>query len=353
MRTIHLTRKMIPARASNRPGAKLNSTGGLYVTVHETGNTRPGAGAAMHANFVYNGGGTSNVSFHFTVDHLGAYQMLPCDEIAYHASDGCDNRNTDLGCFASVAIETCVDSGNVNKVQTRENLIALISMIITGHPSIDYGSVKPARFSADRIRTHNDWAYDKKWCPTYMLNDGYVPRIAPLVRANIGNVTPAPTPVPESTFKIGDRLKATDRLNVRQGYGTDYKIVKTLDVGDEVQVVADDAGHFAIAADGYTWVNIKANGGSGWAAGDWLERTKEPVPPPAPKRPSITLRYPLPLRTSPGFNGKITGELKAGTTGTVLAGPDEANGLNWYKVEIPGVGQGYVPQGIMWAVEIK
>lgn len=340
---------MIPVGNSNRPRITLNASGGLWITVHETGNEDVDAGAKMHADFVYNGGGKHNVSFHFTVDHLGAYQMLPCNEIGYHASDGCDNRATDFGCFASVAIETCVDSNNVNKAQTRENLIALISMIITGHPAIYYGGINPDRFSVSRIATHNKWAYDAKWCPKHMLNDGYVAKIPGKVQANIAGHNP--DPIPGGEFVIGDRLVTTDNLNARGGYGLRYPVVDTVPAGTAVTVIADDVGAFTVSADGHRWYNIAFPGRTGWAAANWLDRAEEPQPIPEPERDTFTLRYPLPFREEPGFNGGIIRELPVGTSGTVISGPQEKDGMNWYQVEVAGA-SGYIPQGILWAVSI-
>src|SRR5690606_32035807 len=109
--------------------------GDLYIMVHETANTAVGADAEMHARFVANGGGSSSVSFHFAVDNFEAWQMLQLKWAGWHASDGCDDRNADWGCFRSVAIETCVDSGNIYKTPTRRNLAVLISMIVNGDPS--------------------------------------------------------------------------------------------------------------------------------------------------------------------------------------------------------------------------
>ena len=355
MRTIPLKKKYPAKKSSNRPGILLNLTGDLWITIHETANENPGANAKMHADFVFNGGGKSNVSFHFVVDKDGAYQLLPCNEIGYHASDGCDNRATDFGCFASVAIEVCVDDGNVNKAQTRENLIALISMILSGHKDIDFGGIDPKRFSVSRIATHNKWAADKKWCPRHMLNDGYIGLVPGKVRENMAGHNP--TPVPGGPFVIGDRLVTTDTLNVRAGYGTRYPIQKTLPKGSKVTVIADDIGAFAVAADGYLWINVSHGSGTGWAASNWMERFEEPAPPPPSQQDEFTIRYPIPLRDAAGFNGKIlANEIPVGTTGYVVSGPVEADGMNWYKVTAPmskiGKFEGFVPQGIMWAIGI-
>ena len=209
-------KKMLPWGNRNHPKTTLNGSGDLYIMVHETGNTRAGTGAAMHANFVYNGGGASSVSFHFAVDEKEAWQMMACNTVGWHASDGCDNRNLDWGCFRSVAIETCVNDGNIYKQATRKKLAELIAMIINGDPAIDFGGIDYRRFSLDRIRTHHDAANDKKWCPRYMLNEGYIPVLRANVTSLVRGTTPTPLP-PVKGIEIGGTVTSTDVLNVRQG----------------------------------------------------------------------------------------------------------------------------------------
>lgn len=258
MRTIPVRQQMIPRSNRNRPGFSLNSSGVLDILVHETGNTNPGADAEMHADFVYSGGGKGNVSFHFTVDEKEAWQMLPLNEGGYHAGDGCNNRATDWGCFASVAIETCVHDDNRYKEKIRDNLIILCAMIINGHPSINYGGVDHKRFSAEHIHTHQQASDDNKYCPTYMLRDGYVPKIRPLVEKELASGPAAPS------VKI-----------------------------------------------------------------------------------PFVFRYELPIRVAPGFNGKIVKFLPEGTTGTLISGPKNVDGIDWYDVDVVGFGTGWVPASIL------
>lgn len=170
---LSITQMLAPVTNPNIPNQPLHPTGPLYITVHETGNESPGAGALFHANYVgRDKGGIGRVSFHFTVDKTGAYQMVPMDRNAWHAGDGCNNYEGDLGCFASVAIETCVnDPINSDGWQkTLGNLHALLCAILTGDPRIAWGKVNAGRFSAERIRPHHRFSDDKKWCPTRMLN---------------------------------------------------------------------------------------------------------------------------------------------------------------------------------------
>lgn len=268
-------KRFMPATNRNYPGPELNDSGDLYILVHETGNTAPGATAEMHANFVYNGGGSSSVSFHLTVDQVEAWQMMKLNIIGWHASDGCDSRALDWGCFRSVAIETCVNSNNIYKQQTRKNLAELIAMIINGDPAIDFGGIDHKRFSVDRIRTHNDAAWDKKWCPTYMLNDGYVPVLRADVAARVSGVAPS---IPTSGLVVGDTVKSTAVLNVRQGAATKWPVRWQLQPG-EIAYIKDGPR----VEDGYVWFDVaNTDKGTGWAAADWLERIDPPKPEPLP-----------------------------------------------------------------------
>lgn len=125
-----------------------------YITVHETGNTKPGANAEMHARFVKNGGGEHNVSFHAVVDEHESWQMLNWNWVAFHASDGAGLGNTD-----SVAIETC-QIGDF--AATCERLAQLIAKLRR-----EFG------IPQEHIRQHNSWAPDKKNCPEMIRSGRY------------------------------------------------------------------------------------------------------------------------------------------------------------------------------------
>jgi murein DD-endopeptidase MepM/ murein hydrolase activator NlpD len=188
---------------SNRPGTAMNNEP-LLIGLHDTGNPGLGANATMHKNFVVGGGGSDRVSFHFTVDSTGTvWQMLRLDEIGYHAADGCDSRENDEGCFATVAIEMCVNSdGDPNK--TYKHLQELVAAIIRGDPRINYGSRKPSDFSIDRIWTHQQMSAEAfggtgKYCPTWILNRDLFPvdfkkGVAAYLGTTPGPVDPPPPP---------------------------------------------------------------------------------------------------------------------------------------------------------------
>ena len=180
--SLPIYRELLTA-GSNFPNERLSHQN-LWITIHETANKNVGADAKMHKNFVLGGGGQYKVSFHFAVDDQEAWQIMRLDQVGWHASDGCNDRQKDIGCFGSVAIETCVNSdGDWSK--TIKNLISLITAIIAGDSRLDYGTANAARFSVDRIATHNRWADNKKWCPTNILNQNLLPAIIAGVKANL------------------------------------------------------------------------------------------------------------------------------------------------------------------------
>lgn len=73
-----------------------------YITIHNTGNYREGAGAAAQASYLKTVNDT--VSWHYSVDDKSIYQHLPDDETAYHAGDGSGDGNR-----KSIGIEICVN----------------------------------------------------------------------------------------------------------------------------------------------------------------------------------------------------------------------------------------------------
>ncbi|RJO63697.1 MAG: N-acetylmuramoyl-L-alanine amidase [Myxococcales bacterium] len=182
---------LIPGFNRNRPGAKLNTNDARWTIVqHTTGNTNPNAGALMHRDFVHAGGGPDRVSFHFVVDDRWIVQLLPVDEIGWHAGDGCNDRGGDVGCFDSVGIELCVNAG-ADWARAKDHLARLYAMLAVGDMRIV--GMRPGWFSLDRVTTHRAVSDDNKYCPTQLLNEGSLPIIIAQARQYAGLV-------PEATY---------------------------------------------------------------------------------------------------------------------------------------------------------
>jgi hypothetical protein len=190
---------IIPPGLGNRPGSKLATNVQPYVTVHETSNYNVGADAEMHRRFTHQGGGSSSVSFHFVVDDHEAIQLLPLDEVSWHAGDGCDEYpdnvgHDDIGCFASLAIETCVDAGS-DWNRTKSNLAELIAMIASGDDRMAWGDGRyKNKMSVEYIAQHNNWS--GKNCPLRIRGEGSWGNLMGMVdkayAAITGNVEPQP-----------------------------------------------------------------------------------------------------------------------------------------------------------------
>ena len=136
----------------------LNTTGNKpeYITIHNTPDVNEAAGtndAEQYARATFNGN-MNNVTVHFYIDESGCWQIVPLNEVAYHAADGYSGP----GNTKSVAIEIVMDgSGKSYDVQAEERGAKLAAWLLH-----KYG------LGVDRLVTHQHW-YGKKYCPQYIL----------------------------------------------------------------------------------------------------------------------------------------------------------------------------------------
>ena len=156
---------LIPKDNENRPGYPMRPE---WVTVHETGNPRPGANAEAHRVFTHDGGGKDTVSFHFVVDDREVVQLLPLTENGWHAGDGPDGP----GNRTSIAIETCVNQDG-DWGRTKANLARLLAAICRA-----YG------WGTDRIVQHGRWS--GKNCPSKIRAEGSWDRLLAEVQRLLG-----------------------------------------------------------------------------------------------------------------------------------------------------------------------
>lgn len=70
---------------------KFNEHNIVWIVIHETANTSPGAGALSHSNYLTNQANSSAdvfVSWNATIDSEELFEHIPYEEVAYHAGDG-------------------------------------------------------------------------------------------------------------------------------------------------------------------------------------------------------------------------------------------------------------------------
>lgn len=120
-----ITEAFIPAGTPARPAYPMDATG---VTIHNTGSS---ASARNHMLYMtQNGGYNQPTSYHFVIDDVDCFQLLPLNENGWHAGDGAlgaGNRKT-------IAIEIC-ECGDITKAHDRAaELAAYLLKQIGGTP---------------------------------------------------------------------------------------------------------------------------------------------------------------------------------------------------------------------------
>lgn len=123
-----------------------------FIVIHNTGNTNPGADAAMHGRYIRTQDCIARKAlWHFTVDDMEIRQHLPIDINGWHASDGYGPGN-----MTGIAIEICEHAG-INQAAADRLAAQLCAHLIQTVPTLLPG--------LNCIRQHWDFARDRKNCP--------------------------------------------------------------------------------------------------------------------------------------------------------------------------------------------
>ena len=327
-----------------RPG--LPPAGQRIMVQHGTGNAR--SMAAGEATWLVDQRASGNQqSYHYITDDRETWVCLPINEHGWHAADGGGPGNM-LGIANEMVENADLWASDARALQCIENTAEIMG-------------ITAARMNAAGPKQHWDFNYMlppslRHDCPNKLryrrINgrlawDIYVERYRFHQAAERNRMQGGGS---GETLKVGDRVKATDNLNVRVGWGLKHKVATTVPAGTELTVIADGEGAVTRFYDGYDWVNVKGDFGTGWAAGEWLVKVAKPEP--VPETKTFTTRYELPFRSEAGFNGRITRTLPIGTKGTILSGPVEKDKIGWYEVQIDGMGKGWLPASILHTLDI-
>lgn len=167
------------------------------------------------------------------------------------------------------------------------------------------------------------------------------------------------TPAP-AAFKPGDAVRFTANLNLRRAWTTadtyngKPNVIKTMPEGTIATIIAGPNHR-----DGYEWMDVSIDGfGTGHVASNWLEKIDDPGPEPVPEGRTFTTRFDLLFRDTVGFwnyeedRSNVVETIPAGTTGRVTEGPMEADGVNWLKVHIDDLGDGYIQTEVLNTVQV-
>jgi len=140
----------IPKSTPNnrRPGIAMAPS---TLTIHNTGN--PTSTAANERAWLTNPSNSRTASYHIVVDEREAIEVLPLNEVGWHAGDGSGAKS---GNRTSIGIEIC-ESGNYEK--TLANAVTLVAKML-----YERG------WDTSKLRRHYDWS--GKNCPRLMNVDG-------------------------------------------------------------------------------------------------------------------------------------------------------------------------------------
>ena len=153
---ITVKRKFLPEK--QRPNRHLNTKdfNPEYITIHNTDDINEAAGtndAEQYARATFNGN-MGDVTVHFYIDETDCWQIVPMNEVAYHAADGVNGT----GNSKSVAIEIIMDgSGKDYDTKAEDRGAQLAAWLLVKY-----------NLGIDKLKTHRDW-YPAKYCPQYIL----------------------------------------------------------------------------------------------------------------------------------------------------------------------------------------
>ena len=174
----------------------------------------------------------------------------------------------------------------------------------------------------------------------------------PQVTATV-SVPVATSPVGGNVLAAGQpaRVTAPAGLNYRESPSANAALLGQFGTGILVTILEGP-----VSADNFTWWRIDdRQGNDGWAAdGDGETTWLSPQlgdPQPVDRAPRVGDRVvvstgELSVRSTPGTNSQLLIRVNTGQEFTVLAGPQSADGLNWYQIRSDnGSIEGWVADG--------
>lgn len=140
---INIRKDHVPTTSKKRTRIPMTP---MYITVHSTANSN--STAKNERGWLTNPTNTTETGFHYVVDDREAIEVIPPNEVAWHAGDGRGQGN-----MASIGVEIC-ESGDRQK--TLENAIKLVQHLMKTH-------------NITNVVRHYDWS--KKNCPRILNTD--------------------------------------------------------------------------------------------------------------------------------------------------------------------------------------
>ena len=244
----NIQQKLVKVNKYSRPGMKQLAI--RAIVIHWTAN--PGATALNHYNYFNNGGGGRYAGAHYFVDKTSILQLVPDNEVAYHANEKGTSKvsylnNLKVGTYkgnanvASIGIEMCVEKDGSYHPETLKRTYWLANHLLKKHG-----------LSNDRIVRHYD--ITGKSCPANFLTDAKWKAFkAEVAKVGAPVATPAPSK-PATTTSYRVRI-IVDSLNVRSGAGVSNPITTVVKKG-EVYTIVETKNGWGKLKSGAGWINV-------------------------------------------------------------------------------------------------
>ncbi len=140
-------RELPLSRTDNRPNKPFEGGLAAFITVHQTGNPKPGADAHAHARWMAR---EAPYSWHATIDDREVWRSLGWGEQGWHAGDGADGP----GNATSIGLEICVNEDGDGPAAVRNAAWLVARLRAEGHgarasssTTTGRGRTAPCRFA--------------------------------------------------------------------------------------------------------------------------------------------------------------------------------------------------------------
>jgi uncharacterized protein YraI len=129
----------------------------------------------------------------------------------------------------------------------------------------------------------------------------------------------------------------SDGVNVRDAAGLDGAVVTTIETGATATIVSGPE-----SVDDYDWYDVEIDGVTGWVVSDYLASSGSSIPLDAGTTATVNSDPDtLTLHATAGFETDIIDYLPNGSSVTIVSGPTEVDGYQWYEVSTD-LGDGWV-----------
>lgn len=201
----------------------------------------------------------------------------------------------------------------------------------------------PSTNAATEATESNSWAFlmagpypagGTKWFNVRTQNgrDGWIT----IDQFDVAKVT-----APSSAYDIGTEVQTVRSTSIRVRPGSPQTVQGNVGAGARLTISVEPVG-----VTGRTWYGV--SGGTG-VGGGWVDAADIELPPQPVSGTGQSYRVTetMNFRNGAGLGAAVIGSLAAGSTGTVIGGPVNANGYRWWQVRTSSGSQGWAASNWM------